>query len=862
MLMLLPLVVLAQPDGNDVRNSRGYGLAARSSDYSHLDWVMRSRLSPQQQHVVNHFCSGGYLEPPRFGLDDQTPLSLSPIYISSLQAFSDQKGMRSELQGEVRINQASLQVQAEHASLNHASNELSLQGEVSIRDRGMLMVGDNGYMQLDSGEMQLDNAEYVVHAEHLRGNARYIKRNDDGIIRLKSGIYTSCSPNRNDWHIKSNQIVLNQETGFGTATNVTMRIKNVPVFYTPFISFPIDDRRQSGFLPPSISYSDNHGINVTTPYYINLAPNYDATLYPNYSDRHGLHTETELRYLSRNSRGMLGGAWLGDDQDRKRAKQSHYREDRWLYHWQHDYGYNRRLLTQVDYTEISDPYYFQDFSSNLLQSTSGSQDTDRTVDQKASATWRGDSYQAVLGVHGYRRANVSYITPYDRLPYIQLNGAVPGEWGGLRLDYQAQWTYFDRHLDDSKFYDRDGLEQERVDAMQVGLNRVNGGRLHLEPGLSLPMRASWGFLEPKAKLAYTSYHLDLEQVEAQYRPNLSKSPSRAVPLYSLDGGLYFDRPTNLFGKNYTQTLEPRLFYLYVPYRDQRDIPLFDSSETSFGYSSLFRDNRFTGKDRVGDTNQLSTTLTYRWLEESGFERQRLALGQIHYFRDRRVLLSSDPRRPRNPATENDYLKSRANTRKKSPYTGQYMYRFGYDWSVTADMTWDQEAKKTTSGQLALHYQPEDEPGKIFNLAYRYRDDGVFFNENTGRWEIRQARDSSGNVVSNPDKIVQSDMSFMWPISQRWSALGRWQYDHHTGRTLDAFGGVEYTNCCWSARIVQRYWLDHDEQSQLVLNNVEADRGIFLQFVFRGLGGASIRKLETFLDEGIQGYQKREQSKPF
>ncbi len=860
--VLAVLLSAGQALAGDVGNSKGYGLSTRSSDYSHLDWFPYSKLDARQRAQANAFCRGQYIEPQRFGIDDNTPLSQAPLYISAGRSFSDQLLQISELEGEVVINQSSMQFEADYARLEHLADQAYLQGNVRVRDRGMLMLGDDGHMQLDSGQMRLNNAEYVVHAEHLRGNARYIKRTEEGLIRLKSGVYTSCTPNRNDWHLKSNNIVLNQETGFGTATNVTMRVKNIPVFYTPYITFPIDDRRQSGFLPPSISYSEQRGINTTTPYYVNLAPNYDATIYPNYSDKHGLHTETEFRYLSRNSQGIFGGAWLGNDKERKRELQSGYKEDRWLYHWKHDYGYGNRLLSRVDYTEISDPYYFQDFNSYLLQTKDDFKDKTRTVDQKASLTWRGDSYSAEAGVHGYRRANVSYITPYDRLPYLRLYGRLPGETAGLRIDYRASWTYFERNLDNSPFLNIDGKPETRVDARQKGLNRVNGGRLHLEPALSLPLRASWGFLEPRVKLAHTSYHLDLDQVGAADRPNLSKNPSRSVPVYSLDGGLYFDRPTTMFGKNYTQTLEPRLFYLYVPYRDQRDIPLFDSSETSFGYSSLFRDNRFSGQDRIGDANQLSASLTYRWLEESGFERQRVSVGQMFYFQDRRVTLS--PQNVSNPkqAGSEKFYATKANIRRKSPYTGQYLYRFGQDWSVTADMTWDEETRKTRSGQLMLHYQPEDDPGKIFNIGYRYRDDGVFFNEDSGRWEVRQSRNSKGELIDNPDKIVQSDMSFMWPLTQRWAMLGRWQYDHHLGRTLDAFGGVEYTNCCWSVRMVQRYWLDHDEQSQLVLNNIEADRGVFVQFVFRGLGGTSIRNLDTFLDEGIQGYQKREQSKPY
>ncbi len=368
------------------------------------------------------------------------------------------------------------------------------------------------------------------------------------------------------------------------------------------------------------------------------------------------------------------------------------------------------------------------------------------------------------------------------------------------------------------------------------------------------MNWSWGFLKPSVKYAYTRYDLELDSKgKAGLAGSFKKSPSRSLPIYSVDSGLYFDRPTQLFGKGYTQTLEPRLFYLYVPFEDQRDIPLFDTSESSFTYSSLWRDNRFTGRDRIGDANQISLGLTWRWLEDTGFERQRAAIGQAYYLSDRKVMLSA--------TDKNEYKASDRNTTSRSPYALQYMLRFNRDWRLTADYAWDPESHSTRTGSLMFNYQDDARPNRIFNLGYRYRNDGVFFDETLGRY-VTGGKDytnpTSGKVYKDFYKVEQTDTSFMWPVFERWSAIGRWQFDYNRSRTLEAFGGFEYNNCCWKVRLIQRYWVDYDERTQSPEDNRRPDRGIFLQVVLKGLGGVTGNKVGSFLDEGIPGYQRREE----
>jgi len=829
----------------DVTKSKGRALASRSADYSHLDWVPREQLTNAQLAETGPYCAGAYVEPSRPGQFDDTPTSEAPTYVSSKATRHEQEQEISTLAGDVVLRQGSMQAEADEASLYQLENRGELKGNVRLRDRNALMVGDRAEIFLDSGEAKIENAEYVLHDSRIRGSAQYAKREETAIIRLKDGTYTSCEPGENTWHLRGNNVTLNPATGFGSATNVTLRVKDIPVFYTPYIHFPIDDRRQSGFLMPTIGSSSDTGLALLTPYYFNLAPNFDATLYPHLMSDRGLLMEGEFRYLTRSSEGQFGAAWLDDDND-DRKLQSEYEDQRWMYSWQNRSGLDSRLLAEVDYTDISDPYYFQDLDTQL-----GISQPD-FLDQRGTLTWRGDSYTAKLNVHAYEATSVVDTTPYERLPQLTLDGALPFRPGGLNFAYSTEFVSFQRSLRSGNFIDEDGTAQPWYDENVSGLDRAEGERIHLEPGVSLPLNWSWGFITPSLKYAYTQYDLDLDN-RGRFGPggvgnDFEDSPDRSVPIFSVDSGLYFDRATQWFGNAYRQTLEPRLFYLYVPDEDQDDIPVFDTGESSFSYSSLWRENRFSGRDRIGDANQVSLGVTSRWIEPNGFERQRLSIGQIYYFRDREVQLPG--------MTIDDRPDARSDV---SPYALEYMYRYNRDWRFTSTFNWDPDQGRTRSGSAMWHYQPADNPNKIVNIGYRYRNDSIRYDQATGQWTYGGDFGAPGqpNYIKDYYKIDQHDFSFIWPVVPQWSVIGRWQHDYSRSRTLEAFGGFEYDNCCWKMRLINRYWIDYDETSLNPDRNDEPDTGIFLQIVFKGLGNVIGGATETFLDEGIQGYRERE-----
>ncbi|WP_044269446.1 LPS-assembly protein LptD [Pseudomonas fluorescens] len=844
----------AEPKTMLVTESKGRGLRSRSADYSHLDWVPRDKLTAAQLAETGPYCGGAYIEPTRPGMNDKTNKSDAPTFIGAKASRYEQEQQVATLAGDVVMRQGSMQLEADEASLYQAENRGELNGKVRLRDNGALIVGDHAQVQLDTGAAQIDNAEYVMHKSRIRGNALYAKRAENAIIRLKDGTYTTCEPDSNAWQLKGNNITLNPATGFGTATNATLRVKNIPILYTPYIYFPIDDRRQSGFLPPSFSTGGETGFTLVTPYYFNLAPNYDATLYPQYMTKRGMLMEGEFRYLTKSSEGQFGGAYLNDDND-ERSKQTDSEKTRYMLNWQHKGGLDSRLTTLVDYTKISDPFYFQDLKS--YQEGVQSQDF---LNQQGTVSYRGDSYQAAVNLQSYQLATISQITPYDRLPQITFNGTLPFQPAGLNFSYETEAVRFDRDLRSGRVRNQDGgpfnadgtIGERRLDENVTGLTRANGTRLNVAPAVSYPMNWSYGFITPKLKYVYTKYDLDLDgkgkDQLALAGQTFNSSQDRSVPIASIDSGLYFDRKTNWFGKDYNQTLEPRAFYLYVPNKDQTEIPVFDTSENSFSYSSLFRDNRFSGSDRIGDENKLSFGLTSRWIEENGFERQRASIGQAVYFKDREVQLPGIDAKTRDDAHSN-----------VSPVALEYEFRFNRDWRATADYNWDTESHSPRSGSAMFHYQPEDNPNKVVNLGYRYRNDQVVYNQLTGKWQFGGDFGSPGqeNYVKDYYKIQQHDFSMMWPIIPQWNLITRWQYDYARNRTLEAFGGFEYDNCCWKLRVINRYWVSNDEYTQIAPQNEKGDHGLFFQIVLKGLGGLTGAKVESFLDKGIEGYRERE-----
>ena len=792
-----------------------------------MDWVPRDQLSDAQRAQIAPYCSGMYVEPPRAGRDDATPFDQLPVFASADSSRFEQGTQTGTLEGDVLLSQGRLQAQSNRASFDQPNNQILLDGNVRLRDQGVLVTGEKASMQIDSGEARIDQVSYVVHGASARGTASKLIRRDDAVIVLTEGTYTTCEPGENTWALHSDDIELDREKGWGEAKHVTLRVKDVPVFYTPWINFPLDDRRKSGLLTPSFASSTDSGTELTVPYYFNIAPNYDATLYPRIMSKRGLLMEGEARHLGVQNQTQINAAYLDD---------SEFGDTRWMYRLSHDNVFTPRWRANVDYSDISDPLYFQNLNSSLTSRPN------TYVNQRASTTYSGDTWRFLAAVHSYELADVTSITPYTRLPQLRLDGANGLGNTGLRFSYGTEYSYFDRDLNSGLVTDRNGVKFSDAntsiigfsepDESLTGLQRATGSRIVAAPSLEYPMATRWGFLTPTIKAVMTQYDLNFDNRNDGFNYAAAETtPGGVTPIASLDGGLYFDRQTTWFSKTFRQTLEPRAYYLYAPYRDQSDQPLFDSGEFAFSYNSLFRDNRFSGSDRISDANQLTLGATSRILDDSGKERILGSLGQIFYFRDREVALLPDGA----GATTDP-------TQSSSAYAGQLAYQMSDAWRFRSDVIWNPDNNNEDAGSAIFNYQPE--PRKIINAGYRFRNNVNTFDPLSGAFRR----------IDN-ERIDQSDLSAMWPLNNQWSFIGRWQYDFTRNRTLEALSGLEYDSCCYKVRFINRYWVDYDEYE--TVTDDTGNRGIFIQLVLKGLGNVTGNRVESLLDEGIPGYRERD-----
>ncbi len=701
-------------------------------------------------------CHGQYIEP-----EYQQDAEDDELRIDADRSETQLGGL-TVLEGNVQLRQRGRYLRGDQAEIDQISNHISMNGNIRYREPGLLLTGDHAQTNATSGETLVSNASYVLHEQALRGNADQIIRLEDERVRLEQSTFTLCPPGDNSWHIASGEIELDPEKGFGTAKNATLQIADTPVLYLPYMTFPIDDRRLSGFLYPSIGYSDSDGFELSTPYYFNLAPNYDDTLTPRYFSKRGLLLENEFRHLnSYGSQSLSTGILFDDDQTGK---------DRWLASVKHTGG-TGPWNTRVDYNAVSDDDYFDDLGASLKVSR---QDH---LDRLASTSYSAEGWSASLTAHTYQTIDLDSNSPYQRLPQLRVYGEeiFSHSSGDLEFSYLIDATQFDRNTD--------GL---------TGIDRVTGSRLHIQPSISMPLLWPSGHLTPKVSYWQSQYNLN-DQIAGQ-----DDSIDRSVGVFSLDSGLVFERITD----SYTQTLEPRAFALFVPETDQQGIPDFDTSTTSFSYAGLFRENRFTGLDKIGDAQQLSLGLSSAFYENSGGELARFSLGQAFYFSDRTVQL--------NGTTTTD-------TADQSNYAAEAMWNPHNNLRVTLDTELSRTSLKRVESNLKISYQPS--PNKIISFNYRQQD----------------------------KEREQTDLSFIWPVNPTWSLMGRWQKDLFNNQTPETLLGLEYQSCCWKFRVAARRWIEDD-------SNQTSDNAIYLQFILNGLGtlGSGDNALQDII-----GFRERE-----
>lgn len=760
------------------------------------DWVPAEQLPPELRCQLGPGCDGAYVEPPRDWPDADKPRDDAPLRASS--ATSEWQGETVTVEGNVVVTKGELKLTADRGRINRSEQKADLEGHVTLREPGLLMAGERAHINSDTGLGDLEQARILHYDSGARATAARLSRVSEQVAVLEDARYTQCMPGDEVWSLSASNIRLDNNTGRGESKHTVLRLGPVPVFYSPYLNFPIDDRRQSGWLWPSLSSSD--GGDISAPYYLNLAPNYDATLTPRFIGDRGAMLETELRHLSSYGKTQLAGAYLPDDDITG--------EDRWLFSGQHDNRFGKHVGTWVDYSKVSDIDYFRDLSVSSLEIKRQTH-----LNQAGRLDLRGGNWTSQLLAQEYQTIDEFVAEPYKRLPQWTVRRSASD------INFRPDYTFLSQYTD----FDHD-------ESIENGGTRVTGQRLYSELGLTLPMYWAAGYIQPTVRMRYVGYELD----DLPTNPNsrlTDDNPSAAAPLAIIDAGLFFERD----GDNYSQTLEPRLFYLWSEHEDQADQPLFDTSRMTFSYQQLFRSSRFTGYDRLEDFDQLSVGLTHRWIsKESGRELITASVGQIFYFDDREVDPQGNNLDPAlNPILWNSI--DTDNRRSNSEMAAELRVQPSDQFWATASTLWDTVDDKVNEGGFYLHYAGDNR--HLFNLGYRYR----------------RARPGINRLTRD---LEQADFSAAIPLGDRWSLYTRFNYDIEDGRSLEDLFGVQYEDCCWMTRVVYQRAVEGEE---VLLNGdtrLARDHAIIFEFQLKGLGSLG-SKAGGLLEESILGYRESE-----
>ncbi|WP_081987152.1 LPS assembly protein LptD [Methylotenera sp. G11] len=601
----------------------------------------------------------------------------------------------------------------------------------------------------------------TIRSSKARGDAESVLFEGEDKKRLLGARYTTCDAGVDDWYIKASEISLNDYTESGSAKNARIEFKGVPLLYTPWISFSFNDQRKSGFLSPTIGSTSRSGFEALVPYYWNIAPNMDATLAARALSKRGVQLQGEFRYMEDNYAGISNLEYLPTD--------SLSNETRYYANLKHQHKFGNGWSAGYSLEKVSDDQYFSEMSTRIVTTSRVNLPQQFNVDY-VDDTWR---FNAIAQKFQTLKQDAY---PYERLPQMTLVGNK--YYDNVNANLYSQLSVFD-------------INKNAPLNSITGQPRVTGVRSTIYPSISIPMSRTYGYVTPKLGIHYTSYSLNDD-------PNNQSSYQRTLPIFSLDSGLYFDRDFKIASRGYSQTLEPRLFYVYIPERDQSNIPIFDSSLADLNFSSLFSENQFVGNDRINNANQLSFALTSRFIESStGTQRLSASIGQRYYFADQKVTL---------PGVE-------ARKNNSSDIIAGISAQLRTSWIVDAFWQYNTDNSNSVRSTISGRYNPE--PGKVLNLSYSYRQ----------------------------DSIDQSDISAQWPLGKGWYGIGRANYSFRESRIIETIGGLEYDAGCWQARsVIQR----------VSTATAEANYALFFQLELGGLASIGANPLKV-IQRNIPGY---------
>lgn len=664
------------------------------------------------------------------------------------------------------------------------NEELHVTGNTRIEQAGNTVTGPELRMKLEQREGEMREAVFTLRSspkasntpdkpgmpKQSRGDAKLLTFDGPDKETLKDARYTTCEAGKDDWFLRAKELELDHYTQTGTATHASVEFKGVPILYTPWIDFPFNNQRKSGFLSPTWATTSRSGIDVSLPYYWNIAPNRDATITPRYMSKRGTQLQGEFRYLEENFGGEDHLEYLPSDNTGV--------GNRFYANLKHNHTFGNGWSGGFNYERVSDNQYFSDMTTHIITTSRVN------LAQQAQLNYGDETWNFNGLVQQYQTLDgISY--PYQRLPQLTLNGHK--DWDIATGNLYTQWVRFERNSNAPA--------------------AVTGNRFTAYPSVTLPFGSAYGYITPKLGMHYTKYDLSgntaftLNGVSDNFQ-----SDSRALPILSVDSGLYFDRDFRVVNNQYTQTLEPRLFYVYIPRRDQSRLPVFDTALSDLNLNTLFSENQFVGNDRINDANQLSLAVTSRFIDaKSGVQRLAATIGQRFYFSDQRVTLPGGV----------------ARTSNTSDIVATVTARLLNHWNLDAAWQYNTDSSRTIKSNIGARYNPE--PGKVLNLAYRY---------------------TRGFV----DMV---DVSSEWPLANNWYGLGRINYSFldnplTPGREkgmIESLAGVEYDGGCWQARGVMQ---------RVSTATANANYALFFQLELGGIASIGTNPL-SLLKRSIPGY---------
>ncbi|ENG2948463.1 LPS assembly protein LptD [Enterobacter cloacae] len=659
--------------------------------------------------------------------------------------------------GSVDINQGNSRLQADEVQLHQKQPEGAAEpvrtvdalGNVHYDDNQVILKGPKAWSNLNTKDTNVWEGDYQMVGRQGRGKADLMKqRGENRYTILENGSFTSCLPGSNTWSVVGSEVIHDREEQVAEIWNARFKLGPVPVFYSPYLQLPVGDKRRSGFLIPNAKYSTSNYFEFYLPYYWNIAPNMDATITPHYIHKRGnVMWENEFRYLTQAGTGLMELDYLPSDKVFQDEHPTEGDKHRWMYYWQHAGVMDQVWRFNVDYTKVSDPYYFNDFDSKYGSSTDG------YATQIFSAGYAVQNFDATVSTKQFQVFDSQNTSTYGAEPQLDVN-----------------WYQNDVGPFDTRVY------AQAVHFVNTNSDMPEATRVHFEPTINLPLSNNWSSLNTEAKLMATHYQQkNVDWYNNRYGTDLDESVNRVLPQFKMDGKLIFERDMGLLADGYTQTLEPRMQYLYVPYRDQSKIQNYDSAFLQSDYSGLFRDRTYGGLDRIASANQLTTGVTTRVYDESAVERFNVSVGQIYYFTESR--------------TGDDNINWEKDNKTGSlVWAGDTYWRMTDRWGLRGGLQYDTRLDNIATSSAAVEYRRDED--RMVQLTYRYASPEY----------IQATLPNYATSEQYKDGISQVGGAASWPIADRWSIVGAYYFDTNANKPADQMVGLQYNSCCYALRV--------------------------------------------------------------